>query len=125
VGLNGGEVSGEEWVIDLLAHDPPPALTFLVFRPTRGTPFERCRAPEVDRVVDLIDRACDLLSCDLHLGCMRPAGGYRARLDPLAWLAGARTVVMPEQRFVETLLHGGISITRSTECCSLPPLVSE
>ncbi len=121
VGLNGGEASGEERVIEFLAHDPPPALTFLVFRPTRGTPFEHCSSPSIERVVDLIDRACDRVSCDIHLGCMRPAGGYRARLDPLAWLAGARTVVMPERRFVDTLARGGIAFTRMSECCSLAP----
>lgn len=121
VGLSGGEPSGEEHVIEYLAHDPPPAMTFIVFRPTHGTAFERCVAPPIERVVELIDLSCDRLPCDLHLGCMRPGGGYRTRLDPLAWLAGARTIVMPDRRFVDTLLHNGIRIHETSQCCSLDP----
>ena len=119
VGLDGGGDSGEESVIDFLAQHSPDALTFLVFRPTPKTLMAGLKPPSIERVVNLIDQACDRMHCPLHLGCMRPTGYYRRRLDPLAWLAGARTIVMPDKGLVENLRQQGIPLSESEQCCSL------
>ncbi len=119
IGLRGGMVSGERVVLDYLSRHPPPALTFLVFRPTPGTAFAGRPAPAPSVVAELIAEAAERLDCPLHLGCMRPAGAWRRRADRLAWLAGARTIVMPDRALVADLQEAGIPVTTRQECCSL------
>jgi len=119
LGLRGGVISGESHVIDFLSSHAPKALTFLVFRPTSGTPFAGRSAPDLHEAIGIIAKASELLSCPLHLGCMRPTGIYRRRLDILAWVAGARVIVMPEHEFVRILSVHGIPIEEQSECCSL------
>ncbi|HEY9069643.1 MAG TPA: radical SAM protein [Candidatus Ozemobacteraceae bacterium] len=122
LGLRGGVISGEPHVIEFLAGQSPVALTFLVFRPTPGTPYADRSAPDIHQTVDLISRATERLSCPVHLGCMRPTGVYRRRIDILAWAAGARVIVMPEHEFVRILTKHGIPVEEQTECCSLEHL---
>ncbi|HOY68128.1 MAG TPA: radical SAM protein [Candidatus Ozemobacteraceae bacterium] len=119
LGLRGGRLSGESHVIEFLAGHVPDALTFLVFRPTPGTPYEGKSAPDIPETVGIIAQASERLPCPLHLGCMRPTGIYRRRLDILAWAAGARVIVMPEHEFVRILAEHGIPIEEQSECCSL------
>lgn len=119
LGLRGGRISGEARAIDFLAHHPPRALTFLVFRPTPGTRYADCSPPPIEEVIGLIAKAARDLACPIHLGCMRPSGTYRSELDPLAWLAGARTIVSPDRRFVAGLEKAGVPIEQIDECCSL------
>lgn len=119
LGLRGGIISGEHHVIEFLATHSPSALTFLVFRPTPNTPYAERPAPDIHQAVAVIAQASDRLSCPLHLGCMRPTGIYRRRLDILAWVAGARVIVMPEHEFVRILSAHGVPIEEQSECCSL------
>lgn len=119
LGLRGGVISGELHVIDFLSSHIPPALTFLVFRPTPNTPYAERSAPDIHDAVGIIAEASERLSCPLHLGCMRPTGIYRRRFDILAWVAGARVIVMPEHEFFRVLSAHGIPIEEQQECCSL------
>ncbi|RCK81477.1 MAG: hypothetical protein OZSIB_0611 [Candidatus Ozemobacter sibiricus] len=119
IGLRGGILSGERNVLDYLSRRPPPALTFLVFRPTPGTALADRPVPDPAVVAELIAEAADRLPCPLHLGCMRPGGGWRQRADRLAWLAGARTIVMPDRTLVADLQAAGLPVTIGRECCSL------
>lgn len=119
LGLRGGSISGEPHVIDFLSANPPSALTFLVFRPTPNTPYAERQAPDIHDAVGIIADAAGRLSCPIHLGCMRPSGIYRRRLDVLAWVAGARVIVMPEHEFVRILAANGVPVEEQTECCSL------
>ncbi|MBP7633736.1 radical SAM protein [Candidatus Ozemobacteraceae bacterium] len=119
LGLRGGAISGEPHVIDFLAANPPSALTFLVFRPTPNTPYADRSAPDIHDAVAIIADAAARLACPIHLGCMRPSGIYRRRLDVLAWAAGARVIVMPEHEFVRILASHGIPVEEQAECCSL------
>lgn len=121
IGLRGGAISGERAVLRFLADRPPPALTFLVFRPTPHTPLADRLPPAPLAAADLIAEAAERLACPLHLGCMRPAGEWRRRFDPLAWAAGARTIVMPDRHLVAGLRQAGLPVRDHRECCSLPP----
>ena len=121
IGLRGGKISGEVEVLCRLSQDPPTALTCLVFRPTPGTGYAQAEPPEPAQVVQLLIRASRELppATALHLGCMRPAGAYRRRLDLLAWLAGFRSIVMPDRALVAALEGAGVPRRETPECCSL------
>ncbi len=118
IGLRGGKTSGEDRVLDFLFENPPEMLTFLVFRPTPKTPFEKRSPPPLVEVVRLIGRAAGCFPGRLSLGCMRPSGEYRGFLDALAWAAGARSIVLPDRNLVRTLRDHGIPVREITECCA-------
>ena len=97
------------------------ALTCLVFRPTPGTAYAQARPPDPAEVVAVLIEAARTLPAAtvFHLGCMRPAGAYRRRLDILAWLAGFRSIVMPDRELVAALDAAGVTRRETPECCSL------
>jgi len=120
IGLHRGRLRGEEAAVELVAQAGCPALVFIVLIPTRGTELADCRPPEPAEVAMLLARARQRLpNARLGLGCMRPAGRYRAVLDPLAVRAGLQSIVMPARAAVEEAQTAGLLIAHTTECCVL------
>jgi len=55
----------------------------------------------------------------LYLGCMRPKGGYRHELDPLAVRAGLNVLVSPSRPARQMAADLGLATRESRECCVL------
>ncbi|HAE40783.1 MAG TPA: radical SAM protein [Candidatus Riflebacteria bacterium] len=119
IGLSRGQNSGEEGTIDFLAGLQLKQAVFIIFRPTPGTEFSDARPPEPARVTDVLKYAREKLSCELLLGCMRPAGQYRNHIDILAWLHGIRKIVQPDHGLLDKLKKHGITINEYANCCAL------
>ena len=125
VGLYGGAISGERAAIRWLQEERAEAVVFLVFIPTPGTRYARCLPPPPEEVAQLLAEArIALPDAILILGCMRPGGAYRRRLDPLAIRAGVNRIVKPEPSALEQARELGLQLDRRRECCafSLPGL---
>ncbi|HCJ11085.1 MAG TPA: radical SAM protein, partial [Clostridiales bacterium] len=85
VGLHGGRVRGEGEAVRVLASLGARAVVFLVFIPTRGSRFEGVEPPPVGEVLRVLDGAREALpDASIVLGCMRPKGSYREKLDTAA-----------------------------------------
>ncbi|AVX20089.1 hypothetical protein SAMN02745885_00955 [Carboxydocella sporoproducens DSM 16521] len=120
IGLRGGEESGEERALDLLAELGTEGLVFIVFTPTPGTRYADRQPPPLERVVDLLSEArLRFPNLPIHLGCMRPKGKYRARLDELAIRAGINRLVQPTPGAVQLAQTLGLEIVYGEECCVL------
>ena len=120
LGLYGGEWSGEQQVLELLADSGLEALVLLVMVPTPGTRYARCHPPSVASVVAFIERARTTLhDVPIYLGCMRPGGRYRQELDPLAVAAGVSKIVNSARAAVEMASMQGLSVHWESECCAL------
>jgi uncharacterized radical SAM superfamily protein len=120
VGLRGGKLSGEYRALDILNELGVEALTFIVFIPTAGTAYAGCQPPPVDEVAELLAHArLRFPSIPIHLGCMRPAGSYRDRLDPLAVRAGVNAIVSPSRAAARRAQQLGLTVERSEECCAV------
>ena len=120
IGLHGGEIRGEYQAVKLLQELGMDGLTFIIFTPTRGTPYADCLPPKIEEVVKLLQwtrQACP--SIPIHLGCMRPGGRYRSEIDKWAVEIGLDTIVNPTPKAVALAKELGISILHSEECCSL------
>lgn len=120
IGLHGGQIKGEYRAVELLQELGMDALTFIIFTPTRGTPYADCLPPNIEEVVKLLQWAretCPLVP--IHLGCMRPGGRYRSEIDEWAVKIGIDTIVNPTPKAVALAKELGISILRSEECCVL------
>lgn len=120
IGLRGGQLAGEEKLLDWLANDPPSALVFIVFKPTPGTMLANCRPPKLLDVAALLARArLALPTTPIYLGCMRPGGRYRLELDQLALTCGVNAIVMPAPAAVRQAQERNWRIRTSEECCVL------
>jgi uncharacterized radical SAM superfamily protein len=120
VGLNKGMISGEYDAVDLLALNPPEALVFNVLIPTAKTDYEGCEPPKVEDVIEVISYAKERLAkTSIYIGCMRPGGSYRNRLDEMCLDLGVERIVMPAKSAREKAKEMGFEISEKMECCIL------
>lgn len=121
IGLRGGQLSGERAIIRALEARKPETLIFLVLIPTEGTAFAHCKPPSLADVTELlIEARLRLPATRLLLGCMRPYGTYRQKLDELAIRAGVNGVVNPTCQAERVAAELCLEVLRGEECCALP-----
>jgi uncharacterized radical SAM superfamily protein len=120
VGLRGGTICHEYQALDALERLGADGLVFLVLVPTPGTRYAGCQPPPVEEVAALLVEArLRFPTAPLHLGCMRPRGEYRERLDPLAVRAGVNVIVNPSAEAVALARELGLTVERREECCAI------
>jgi uncharacterized radical SAM superfamily protein len=120
VGLEGGRIAGEYKALDILEEVGLEALTFIVFIPTPGTRYAERKPPKVEEVVELlVDARLRFPTVPINLGCMRPRGEYRDRLDPLAVRAGVNVIVSPARAAIALAQELGLEVDRREECCAV------
>jgi len=120
VGLKGGRIAGEYEALDILEELGLEALTFIVFIPTPGTQYSDREPPRPEEVVDLLVEArLRFPGVPIQLGCMRPRGKYRDRLDPLAVRAGVNVIVSPSRGAVTVAEKLGLMVEWREECCAV------
>lgn len=120
IGLKGGEIAGEYRALDILHEEGVSGLVFIVFIPTSGTRYEDRQPPSLVEVISIIASArLRFPQIPIHLGCMRPKGQYRARLDELAVRAGVNKIVNPTPGAVRLAGQLGLELIRGEECCVL------
>lgn len=120
IGLNRGEIKGEEKILELLRFEAVEALSFIVLRPTKGTAFSACKPPAPEEAALLIAKARLMFpATPLYLGCMRPGGRYREKLDVLAIKAGVNKIVLPTPAASLEAKRLKLNIIHTKGCCSL------
>lgn len=119
IGLKKGRVAGEKRAVDFLLGEGVKRLIFIIFIPTRETPWAEVPPPSVDDVADVIARTrVQAPGLDISLGCMRPAGKYRRDVDPEAVRCGVDRIVLPHPDALKVAKSLGLSIETKEECCS-------
>lgn len=120
IGLRGGQISGEYKALELLRELGPEGLVFIVLAPTEGTLWANKTPPAIDDVVQVLCQAREMFpKVPIHLGCMRPRGSYRSRLDYLAVRCGVNKIVQPTPDAIALAQELGLIIKRGEECCVL------
>lgn len=120
IGLKGGEVVGEYEIIDYLKTNPPEQLTFIVLIPTKDTEYENVNPPKIEEVLDVICEArINLPKTKINIGCMRPRGEYRSKLDELAIRCGINNIVLPSRSCKNLVKEMELRIKENKECCIL------
>lgn len=119
IGLRGGTL-GHEWpALHMLKElDGFDTLVFLVLIPTAGTAYADREPPAVEDAADLIaDGRLMFPDRLISVGCMRPHGKYRSRLDALAVRAGVNRIVSPAREAIKLAENLGLHSEQRTECC--------
>jgi hypothetical protein len=120
VGLHYGEIRGEWRALEMIATANPDAVVYVVLTPTQGTPMESVEPPEPREVAEVIAAGKALMPAAPHvLGCMRPKGEYRERLDKLALRIGVDGIAFPSHEAVDYAKELGLSYKFRPVCCSL------
>jgi uncharacterized radical SAM superfamily protein len=120
IGLRGGEVGHELPAFRQLELLDIDGLVLLVFIPTPGTRYAGHLPPAPELVADLMAEArLRFPDVPIYLGCMRPKGGYRNELDPLAVRAGINVIVSPSRPARLLADELGLSTRQMRECCVL------
>jgi uncharacterized radical SAM superfamily protein len=120
IGLRGGGLGHELPALELLQGLGVDGLVLLVLIPTPGTRYAACTPPAPALVADLMAEArLRFPGAPLYLGCMRPKGGYRDVLDPLAVRAGVNVIVSPSRPARLLAADLGLSARQMRECCVL------
>jgi uncharacterized radical SAM superfamily protein len=123
VGLHYGEIRGELNALKMIAEYQPSALILIVFFPIRGTKMENVEPPSPEAVADVLVNARVMIpKVPIALGCARPKGKYRTKVDVLAVKAGVNGVAFPAVEAVETAEKLGLKVTFSMLCCSQIPM---
>lgn len=118
IGLHGGKLGHELPALQRLSAYAPETLVLLVLVPTPGTRYAAVEPPPLAEVARLLAEArLRFPHTSLQLGCMRPKGEYRQRLDELAVRAGVNVIVNParEARALATALR--LAWRTCRECC--------
>lgn len=119
-GIHLGEERGELAALDMLKSLPLEKYVVVVLMPARGTPMARIEPPAPDAVARFIARArVELPHCQASLGCARPRGRYRRRLDVLAVRAGINSIAIPADDALREAEALGLETVFMETCCSL------
>ena len=118
IGLRAGRI-GHEWrALERLTRHRFDSLVFLVLVPTAGTAYAQAQPPSLADVAAVMATArLRFPRLSLQLGCMRPAGDYRLKLDELAVRLGANVIVNPTRPARQLAEALGLEWTQQHECC--------
>ena len=120
LGLRGGTWSGEEKALKILQSNGVDALVLNVLIPTTGTLYEDKSPLDLEEVIRFIANArLRFPNTPLILGCMRPKGNYRQKLDQAAVALGINRIVMPTPKARKLAEDMGLKLKRGEECCAL------
>ncbi|MGQ9682231.1 MAG: radical SAM protein, partial [Anaerolineae bacterium] len=122
-GLHGGRMRGECEALEMVAAVGVQRLVIVVFTPRTGTPLALCQPPGVEEVARLLAAArLRLPTTPISLGCMRPAGAYKAALDELAVRAGVNAIAYPAESVAAEAATLGLGCVYGSLCCCLDEL---
>lgn len=118
-GLHFGELRGEDAAVEIVARHAVGALVIVALMPHLAEPG-RFRVPDAAAVARLIAHARRRLpDTPVLLGCARPHGAWRRRLDAYAVYAGVDGVAVPADGAVDLARALGRRVTVPAACCAV------
>ena len=119
VGLNEGKLDGELRALQMIQQIKPSALVIIAFMPIHGTAMVETPPPEPVDIAKVSAIARQMFpETPLVLGCMRPKGKNRGKIDILALKAGVDAVAFPSEVAVEYAKSKGYKTGFSSYCCA-------
>jgi len=119
-GLHYGRMLGEWNALEIVARHRPDALVLVVVMPfyaSASRPFVTPDAREVGQF--FLDARGALPELPLLLGCARPAGHVKTKIDAYAVMAGLNGIAHPADGIVELAARLEREVRVSPACCSI------
>lgn len=123
IGLHYGGIRGEAKALEMISRAAPQALVLVILTPMKGTEMAGVEPPPLEEAAGVI-AAARLMNpgIPVALGCARPSGGYKRRLERLAVDCGVNAIAYPDEETVNYARARGLQAVFSEECCSLAVL---
>jgi uncharacterized radical SAM superfamily protein len=119
-GIDNGAIKGEGRAVELISRHSPTAVVVVALMPLEHTPMEYVTPPTPEDVSRVILAArLAMPETPLLLGCARPKGNAKSRLDILAIDAGVNGIAYPSEEGFEHALAKGLKPQIHDECCAL------
>ncbi|MGM0608029.1 MAG: hypothetical protein ACQESP_06395 [Candidatus Muiribacteriota bacterium] len=115
-GIYYGRIKGEYEIIDFLCNQKVKEVVILVLKPQAATSFSNIAPPSIDDMKKFIKYCTDKIPV-VTIGCMRPGGKYRQKLDLVAFENNVRSFVMPHKVLQEYTKNNYYDIRNNYECC--------
>lgn len=120
IGLHFGRILGEIRALEMIREVGPETLVLVILTPACGTEMAGVKPPPVDQVA-LVMAAARVWNPDtpITLGCARPAGRYKRKIEGIAVDCGVNGMAYPDESTVVYAQSRGLKTVFSEECCSL------
>jgi uncharacterized radical SAM superfamily protein len=126
IGLHFGHILGEPRALEMIRQAEPQALVLVILTPTIGTAMAKVKPPPVDQVTRIIATARIQNShTPLTMGCARPPGPYKRRVEMMAVDCGINAIAYPDESTIGHAHKRGLEPVFTEMCCSLASVVME
>jgi uncharacterized radical SAM superfamily protein len=120
VGLHYGRLVGEVTALEMIARHAVDAVVLVVVMPHYASERRPFTTPDAEAVGRLFAQARELLpTTPLLLGCARPPGSVKTKIDAYAVMAGFDALAHPSDGAVELALRLGYDVRVVPSCCAV------
>ncbi|WP_448588064.1 radical SAM protein [Thermocrinis sp.] len=120
IGLHYGKILGEKRAVDVISQFEPDGLVLVVVMPYYGKArFQLLPAPKAEECAEIVLYARKSLpKTPVVIGCARPAGPERTKLDLYSLYAGVNGITFPAEGILTYAKGMGLEPIISPNCCS-------
>lgn len=120
LGLHFGRMLGEWRALEMIAAYPPKLLVLVILMPLTGTPMAGVTPPSFAEIGGFFELARKTLpQTPIMLGCARPLGALKARIDRLAVDAGFNGIAYPADGIAAYARGRGLAVQFVNACCGV------
>jgi len=119
LGLHYGKFLGEYDALEMISKYPVHALILVILTPLHGTPMYGIDPPNADEVGRFFNAArLKMPDSKILVGCARPAGDYKKKVDIAAVEAGLNGIAYPAEGVIEHAVKMGLEPKFFENSCS-------
>lgn len=120
IGLKHGKIAGEYNAIDIISRYKISSLVLVGFMPMHNTKMEHAAPPQPEEIGDIFLYARKkFLNTPVLLGCERPYGINKFKIEELAVKSGLNGIAYPSEGIIPFSVKLGLKPKFSQVCCSL------
>jgi uncharacterized radical SAM superfamily protein len=120
LGLHFGRMLGEERALQMVLRHPPRLLVLVVLMPLGGTNMSGVVPPSLREIGGFFEASRTALpSTEVMLGCARPLGAMKEKIDRLAVDAGLNGIAYPADGIVAYAQERGLEPDFINACCGV------
>ncbi len=120
MGLHYGQMLGEEQALAMIARHAFKLLVLVILMPLSGTPMAVVKPPSMPEIAEFFQFARKkIVNKPIMLGCARPLGQLKERIDRAAIDAGFNGIAYPAEGIVHYASDKGLKPEFVNSCCGV------
>jgi len=115
-----GKMNGEWDALDMIKNYPLKTLVLVILLPLTGTGMESVVPPSIEEIGEFFETSrLSLPTTPILLGCARPLGAMKIKIDQLAINAGLNGIAFPSEGIVGYAGEKGLKPSFINACCGV------